>query len=91
MAEIQTFVFFDTETTGLLGCVTPNFTELAFVACKRNHLLEAALKKVPRVIFKLLVPINPRKVIQPESTRITSKYIPLMIYIKNINSNSLSL
>lgn len=73
MAQIQTFVFFDTESTGLLGCDTPKFTELAFVACKRNHLLEAALKKVPRVIFKLLVPINPSKVIQPDATRITGK------------------
>lgn len=73
MSQIQTFVFFDTETTGLPGCETPKFTELAFVACKRNHLLEAALKKVPRVIFKLLVPINPTKVIHPESTRLTGK------------------
>lgn len=74
MEQIQTFVFFDTEATGLLGFSNPpNITEMAFVACSREHLLEATKGKIPRVISKLLLPVNPCKNIHPESTNITGK------------------
>lgn len=73
MTEICTFVFFDIETTGLITCIQPKITELAFTACTREHLLNANKNEIPRVVHKLLLPFNPAKVIQPESTRITGK------------------
>lgn len=73
MAQIQTFVFFDTEATGLPGCDAPKITELAMVACSRDHILGAAKNKVPRVISKLLLPFNPCKNIHPDSTNITGE------------------
>lgn len=73
MTEINTFIFFDIETTGLLGCDPPKITELAFTACSREHLLKANKNEIPRVVHKLLLPFNPQKVIQPVSTRITGK------------------
>lgn len=74
MEHIKTFIFFDSEATGLLGCDPPKFTELAFIALTREHLLAATKNVVPRVQFKLLVPINPCKVIHPDATRITGKH-----------------
>lgn len=73
MTEISTFVFFDIETTGLLGCDPPKITELAFTACLREHLLNANKNEIPRAVHKLLLPFNPQKVIHPESTRLTGK------------------
>lgn len=73
MTQIQTFIFFDTETTGLPGCNPPKLTELAFVGIYREHLLGAVKNEVPRVTFKLILPINPFKMIDPESTKITGK------------------
>lgn len=73
MSEICTFVFFDIETTGLITCIQPKITELAFTACTREHLLNSNKNEIPRVLHKLLLPFNPQKVIQPESTRITGK------------------
>lgn len=73
MEQIQTFVFFDIETTGLLCCDPPKITELAFVACSREHLLEATKNKIPRVTSKLLLPVNPCKNIHPDSTNITGE------------------
>lgn len=72
--EMKTFVFFDTETTGFRGCDPPKITEMAFVACLREHLLNPEQFDTPRVIFKLLLPLNPMKMIHPESTRITRNY-----------------
>lgn len=73
MEKIQTFVFFDIETTGLLGCDPPKITELAFLACSREHLLEATKNEIPRVTSKLLLPVNPCKNIHPAATIITGK------------------
>lgn len=73
MEQIKSFVFFDTETTGLVGCDQPKLTELALIALTREHLLEATKNVIPRVQFKLLVPVNPCKVIHPHSTQITGK------------------
>lgn len=86
MDEINSFVFFDIETTGLRSCDPPKITELAFVACSRAHLLDPDNEKIPRVIFKLLLPLNPMKMIHPESTRITRNAIPIE-YIKLIQMN----
>lgn len=62
MSNINTFVFFDIETTGFRkNGAEPNATELAFVACSRDHLLRATKGVVPRVLFKLVLPLNPMK------------------------------
>lgn len=73
MVKIETFVFFDTEATGLISCDPPKLTELAFVGVPRDHFLSFNKNEIPRLMYKLLLPINPRKVIHPESTRITGK------------------
>lgn len=74
--KVQSFVFFDTETTGLgMNETSPTkITELAFVACLRDHLLEANKNNIPRALFKLVVPINPKKLILPQTTDITGLY-----------------
>lgn len=73
MPEINTFVFFDIETTELNTCGVPKITELAFTACLREHLLKANKNEIPRAVYKLLLPFNPQKVIHPDATRITGK------------------
>lgn len=73
MTEINTFVFFDLETTELNCCGVPKITELAFTACLREHLLKANKNEIPRAVHKLLLPFNPQKVIHPDATRITGK------------------
>lgn len=73
MKQIETFIFFDIEATGLLGCDPPKITELAFVACSRENLLEATKNEIPRVTSKLLMPVNPCKNIHPDSTNITGE------------------
>lgn len=74
MSEISSFVFFDIEATGLRCVDPPKITEIAFTACSRKHLLEANENEIPRALYKLLVPVNPMKVIHPESTKITGKH-----------------
>lgn len=73
MTAICTFVFFDLETTELNTCGIAKITELAFTACLREHLLIAKKNEIPRAVHKLLLPINPQKVIHPDATRITGK------------------
>lgn len=73
MFKINTFVFFDIETTGIPRYESPptKITELAFVACSRKHLLATVKNKLPRVLQKILLPIQPLKCILPETTKIT--------------------
>lgn len=75
MLKINTFVFFDTETTGLPHTEIPptKITELAFVACSREHLLATEINELPRVLHKVLLPIQPLKCILPDTTTITGK------------------
>lgn len=57
---VQTIVLFDIETTGLLHLENyeTRITELALVACERDHIME--LKDgLPRVTYKLIMPVNP--------------------------------
>lgn len=73
--SLSTFVFFDIEATGL-----PDFefnrtkiTELALVACSKVELQNQLKGTVPRVLHKLTLCVNPRKRIDPDSTKITGK------------------
>lgn len=81
--NINTFVFFDIETTGFRRKgVEPNITELAFVACKRQHIIDATIGVVPRVLFKLVLPINPMDRIPQIVANLTGN---LMISFPNSN------
>lgn len=67
--EIQTFVFLDTETTGLR---LPNITELSMIAYRRRDLLTASAgNQFPRVMTKILLHINPNKFIEEEAQNIS--------------------
>lgn len=70
---IKTFVFFDIETTGLpnLEFNRTKITECAFVACTKVEMQEHVKKKMPRVVHKLTFCVNPRKMIHPDSSKIT--------------------
>lgn len=71
MGKIETFVFFDLETTDLLKN-DPDITELALVACSRDHLLETSDKKeIPRSLQTLVLALNPMKKICSEAMEIS--------------------
>ncbi|KAK3762275.1 hypothetical protein RRG08_037925 [Elysia crispata] len=56
----QTFVFYDTEGTGLpMEGDLPKFTELSFLAVSRKELTER--DKSPRILNKLTLTFNPKK------------------------------
>jgi len=65
--EIKTFVFFDTETTGLKH---PNITELSMIAYRRRDLIEASNERpFPRVMTKILLHFNPEIGFEKKSCR----------------------
>lgn len=72
MVEINTFVFFDIEATGYRND-RPKITEIAFTGILRKDLLDATDKTLPRIKYKLLIPLNPMKVIHPIVTQKTGK------------------
>ncbi|CAK1543344.1 unnamed protein product [Leptosia nina] len=73
MFRVATYVFMDLETTGLpseeIG--KTRITEISFVAVKRDHVLETAPGKVPRMQHKITLCLNPMRVIQPSVTEVT--------------------
>lgn len=71
--EIQTFVFFDTETTGLRN---PNITEISMIAYRRRDLLTASPDNpFPRVMTKILLHLNPNKSIEDVAQDISGRLI----------------
>ncbi|KYN06493.1 PREDICTED: uncharacterized protein LOC108782965 [Cyphomyrmex costatus] len=71
--EVQTFVFFDLETTGLIQeNVMPRITEIALVAVSKDSLCNSNFP--PRVLHKLVLPVNPQKVIPVKVQHITKLY-----------------
>ncbi|XP_011878532.1 PREDICTED: uncharacterized protein LOC105567893 [Vollenhovia emeryi] len=72
---IQTFVFLDLETTGLIqGTVLPRVTEIALIAISRESICNGDKHSLPRVLHKLVLPVNPRKVIPPNVEDLTKLY-----------------
>ncbi|KAL0102055.1 hypothetical protein PUN28_018536 [Cardiocondyla obscurior] len=70
--EIQTFVFLDLETTGLIEKSSmPKITEVALVAVSRESICKGF---PPRILHKLVVPINPNRIIPPNVEQITKLY-----------------
>ncbi|CAK1543346.1 unnamed protein product [Leptosia nina] len=70
MAKIETYVFFDIETTGLpqLELCRTKITELSFVAVSREDLVTS--ETLP-LMNKLSLLFNPERKIQPKVTAIT--------------------
>ncbi|KAG7211497.1 hypothetical protein KM043_010767 [Ampulex compressa] len=68
---IETFVFFDLETTGLaVGGIQPKITECAFVAVSRNSISDTK-NILPRVLHKLVLPVCPNKKISSKVQSLT--------------------
>ncbi|KYN43597.1 Three prime repair exonuclease 2 [Trachymyrmex septentrionalis] len=73
--DIQTFVFFDLETTGLIQKnVMPRITEIALVAVSTESIRNGNKNCLPRVLHKLVLPVNPQKVIPVQVQHITKLY-----------------
>lgn len=70
--DIKTFVFLDSETTGLPSAENnrTKITELCLSAVQTEHLM---LGVNPRVQNKITICINPRKMIHPCASEITGK------------------
>ncbi|XP_077989841.1 three-prime repair exonuclease 1-like [Glandiceps talaboti] len=72
---IQTFVFLDTEATGLPsrnGKKLPDVTELAMIAVPRKSLTKASVDdEVPRVSDKIVFCISPNKQVVPRAEEMT--------------------
>lgn len=79
-SKIDTFVFFDLETTDLIrGSKMPKITELSMVATSRHHLRSDSRNKfaLPRILNKLTIPICPMEPITPQASYFSSKYFIL--------------
>lgn len=73
MTNIQSFIFFDIETTGLPfeEYNRTRITEMCFVAVQSEHI---SLGVYPRVQNKLALCFNPQKMISPTATELTGMY-----------------
>lgn len=86
---IQTYVFFDLETTGLpqWNCL-PNITEISMVAVSRRDLLSHTnTNTLPRVLHKLLLPINPTIKISKGATKISGLSNEILGNVSPFNSH----
>lgn len=76
--EINTFVFFDIETTGLKH---PNITEISMIAYRRKDLLGATGENpFPRVMTKMLLHLNPKKFIDLEAENLSGEMSPTKMF-----------
>ncbi|XP_017885267.1 three prime repair exonuclease 2 isoform X3 [Ceratina calcarata] len=58
---INTFIFMDLETTGLIkGSLMPKITEISLIAASRSGICNAT-NALPRVLQKLVLAVNPEK------------------------------
>ena len=74
--EIDTFIFFDLETTDLIrGTQLPMITELSMVAVSRDSLKakKATKTAMPRILQKLTIPIRPTESINPTASSISGQ------------------
>ncbi|XP_041371175.1 uncharacterized protein LOC121384721 [Gigantopelta aegis] len=71
--RVETYVFFDTETTGLQDAGhQPKITEFCLLAIQREELQPSCGQ--PRVANKLTVCLNPQQVITPSASMITGMF-----------------
>ncbi|XP_067662537.1 uncharacterized protein [Haliotis asinina] len=70
----QSYVIFDTETTGLPGPYgNPKITELCLLGIHRDDMFEDGVA-VPRIVNKLRLCLNPRKQVSPGSSMLTGLF-----------------
>lgn len=71
--DIKTLAFFDLESTGLPMYEFHNtkITELCLVACSVAHIQSVVRRKIPRVLHKLSLCLNPYRLVSPASSNIT--------------------
>ncbi|CAH1155732.1 unnamed protein product [Phaedon cochleariae] len=88
-SEIRTFVFVDTETTGLpsLENNKTKITELCLIAVQASHI---RLGVFPRVQNKLSLCFNPCKLISSDSEKITGLSNHLLEHLSNFTKDSVS-
>ncbi|XP_021188544.3 uncharacterized protein LOC110374934 [Helicoverpa armigera] len=87
MARIATYVFIDLETTGLpqYEYNKTRITELSMVVASRRHVLDTTPGAAPRVLDKLTMCFNPRRMIHPESTKTSGLCNDLLEYKTDFN------
>lgn len=78
MAKLNSFVFFDLETTDVPGLKTPKITELSLIACSKLHLLQTKHGEVPRVLHKQTFCLNPQRLIHPKASEVSGLYNDLL-------------
>lgn len=90
--KFKTYAFFDLETTGLPGSekTKTRITELSIVACSVDHLRssDVNLKNIPRVLNKLSLCFNPRKLIPPKAEELTKLNNFLLEQFNGFDTNS---
>ncbi|XP_071096514.1 serine-rich adhesin for platelets-like [Haliotis cracherodii] len=70
----QSYVIFDTETTGLPGPYgNPKITELCLLGVHRDDMFEDGVT-VPRIVNKLQLCLNPQKQVSPGSSMLTGLF-----------------
>lgn len=72
--SFKTFAFIDLETTGLpsLEFNRTKITQISITACSVEHIMELKDREaIPRVLHKLSLCLNPRKLIKLDSSEIT--------------------
>lgn len=81
MMGIQTFVFLDLETTGLIQeTIIPKITEIALIAVTKESICNSNKNSLPRILHKLVLPVNPQRVIPAEVEYLTSELEMLCVY-----------
>ncbi|XP_055377253.1 uncharacterized protein LOC129609315 [Condylostylus longicornis] len=85
--DFETYVIFDIETTGLpiYNFNKSNIIELCAMAISKTELFRS---QTPRVIHKLLLLFNPRRVIHPNSSKYSGLYNDQLEYEKIFDENA---
>ena len=85
-SKIETFIFFDLETTNLIRNNTlPEITELSLLAISRKSMQNLDGKsEFPRIIDKLSIALRPRNGIHPEAAKVSRQYYSL-IFLMELN------
>lgn len=93
MTSLNSFVFFDLETTGLAGLKSPKITEISLLACSRTQLIDSNAKgnELPRVLHKQTVCLNPRRVIDPKASETTGLYNDMLEHEREFDEKTAQL
>ncbi|XP_070498470.1 three-prime repair exonuclease 1-like [Chironomus tepperi] len=93
-SSFKTFAFIDLETTGLpsIEYNRTKITQISITACSVEHIMELKDKEaIPRVLHKLSLCLNPRKLIKLDCTEITGLSNELLQNEKKFDENTVDL